>query len=380
MAYTSIPLPGRHASFTFASGNQGLYFNKFFNQWTRDFSETNSNVTGLLNGKTSWIMSHVHQEILADCQYPDDKPAHNMDKAAGDHDALASATGRTAELATLLDGNACTYVTVGPFITGMGLSHPVENGFLWHHTLGVPYLPGSSIKGMIRAWLRDWCGIEKGEDGYDEHIDEVAQLFGGPVYESYIDENGKEKQKEIRSAGVGNIIVFDALPVEPVKLYAEVITPHDGGWRITDKREENPPADWISPVPIPFLVVSEGAKFQFAIAPRNGANEGDLENAWKYLGEALEWIGAGAKTAVGFGRFENETIVEQKERDKKREFMKNLEAGNKVLHKGTKLVVQDIIEEDGTVYVQLKRTADDNIKPNGSYRRKKPEDLEPYTG
>ena len=33
------------------------------------------------------------------------------------------------------------------FVTGLGRSHPVENGFAWHSTLGTPYLPGSSVKG-----------------------------------------------------------------------------------------------------------------------------------------------------------------------------------------------------------------------------------------
>ena len=101
--------------------------------------------------------------------------------------------------------------TKSPFLTGMGLSHPIENGFLWHHTLGVPYLPASSIKGMMRAWMRDWR---------EEDRDFVVRLFGSD---------------DANAQSAGSIIVFDALPVVTPELALEVITPHDGGWRIKKK-------------------------------------------------------------------------------------------------------------------------------------------------
>ncbi|MBS9780604.1 MAG: hypothetical protein KGV51_08260, partial [Moraxellaceae bacterium] len=34
---------------------------------------------------------------------------------------------------------------------GLGNSHPLENGMLWHPTLGVPYFQGSTVKGMAKA-------------------------------------------------------------------------------------------------------------------------------------------------------------------------------------------------------------------------------------
>ena len=112
------------------------------------------------------------------------------------------------------------------------------------------------------------------------------------------------------SASVGSIIVFDALPVDSVKLYTEVMTPHDGGWRIAPKpTESDAPSDWKSPTPIPFLAVEKGATFQFALAARPGAKSDDLEKAYEYLDLALEWIGIGAKTAVGFGRFKSKEAM-----------------------------------------------------------------------
>jgi CRISPR-associated protein Cmr6 len=61
---------------------------------------------------------------------------------------------------------------------------------------------------------------------------------------------------------------------------------------------------------VPFLVTAAGASFLFAMLPAPGrsssacASEADLERALDLLCEALEWEGAGAKTAVGYGRFE----------------------------------------------------------------------------
>ena len=328
MATTNIPLPKRTTGFTFGSGNQGLYFNKFFNQWTREFSETNGNAKDHFNGKMSWIMSHVHHEPLNNRQCHDDKTAHSLDKSAGNQTALYNANKRIAKLCDNLQSTRRAYITTGPFVTGMGLSHPIENGFLWHHTLGVPYLPGSSIKGMIRAWLRDWCQ----EDG--ELEEEIARLFG-------------RDDKHVEGQAAGNIIIFDALPLKPVELYAEVLTPHDGGWRISDKQEENPPADWISPVPIAFLAVKEGAEFQFALAAREGADDGDLKKAWDYLDEALEWIGAGAKTAVGFGRFEDAKKAKAKKAAQDEEWRKQLKVGDEVIWMKRKMRIESINEETG---------------------------------
>ncbi len=36
---------------------------------------------------------------------------------------------------------------------GMGYPSPVENGFLFHHTYGIPYIPGEALKGITRQAL-----------------------------------------------------------------------------------------------------------------------------------------------------------------------------------------------------------------------------------
>lgn len=319
MTNTNLPLPrrrpGAHERKNISpgiTGNRGLYYHKFFNQWSDDYAKTipehsvgaGQNGINYHTGKMSWVLAQVHGTLPDNQQFETTKSASGG-APAGDKSQIPAAASRLASLAKASDGEARDFVTTAPFVTGMGLSHPIENGFLFHHTFGVPYLPGSSVKGMIRAFAEVWCGIEEGEDGYDSHIDEIWRLFGGPIRKEW-EEDDKKKQADIRPPSVGNIIVFDALPTGPVPLMAEIITPHTADWRITKNPEKSSPADWVSPNPIPFLAVAPGASFQFALAPRkrNETSAKDLETAWGYLEQALAWTGAGAKTAIGFGRFD----------------------------------------------------------------------------
>lgn len=137
-------------------------------------------------------------------------------------------------------------------VTGTGRAHPTENGFSWHHSLGVPYVPGTSLKGVVRSWTEE-TGRPLGEFGEQAHV--------------------------------GSVGVLDALPDRPVPLVVEVLTPHYANWSSAE-----PPGDWGKPVPIPYLAVEEGATFLVAALPRRG-DTGALERYWALLLEALEFSG-----------------------------------------------------------------------------------------
>ena len=92
---------------------------------------------------------------------------------------------------------------------------------------------------------------------------------------------------------------LDAIPIEPVPLEADVTTPHYAGW---DK--DNPPGDWRSPTPIPFLVTAAKTSFLFGFVPRCDVSARELNSVSDWLRSGLAWAGGGAKTAVGYGRFE----------------------------------------------------------------------------
>ncbi len=96
----------------------------------------------------------------------------------------------------------------------------------------------------------------------------------------------------------GRICFLDALPIKPVKLEADVMTPHYAGW----SEKDDPPGDWRSPPPIPFLATAAGTSFLFGIIPLRHASAQDLKLVESWIQDALEWAGVGAKTAIGYGR------------------------------------------------------------------------------
>lgn len=234
------------------AGHPGLWFEKFFDRWD---SEEFKNIVE--DGKQEWIATVV-----------------GANQKAGEPTLMAEHHRRRAGLIKALGGFAASLILQSPFVTGLGYEHPIENGFQWHPLLGTPYLPGSGVKGLLLAWATKWN---------DEP--DVDRLLGS-----------QEK--------VGAWMTFDALPIEPVRLGCEVMTAHDAGWRIREGTDATP-SDWVSPNPIPFLVVRPGARFSFAFAPRRGgtAQSEDVARIAAWLREALDFIGAGGKTAVGFGRF-----------------------------------------------------------------------------
>ena len=76
------------------------------------------------------------------------------------------------------------------------------------------------------------------------------------------------------------------------------MTPHYAGW----SEKDDPPGDWRSPTPIPFLATAAGTSFLFGIIPLRHASAQDLLLVESWIQDALEWAGVGAKTAIGYGR------------------------------------------------------------------------------
>ena len=236
-------------------GNAGLWFDKFCNTWSGEWSMSSAGGDGE-SPKLKWIRS------VAD--------PHSW---VGQGSQVAESARRLMRLVTQKGGRWAVFTTESRFVTGLGRSHPVENGFAWHPTLGTPFLPGSSIKGLVRAW---------------------AELEADPspdpgIRECLLGDEGHS----------GRVAFLDAVPIGSVKLEADVMTPHYAGWS-----PDEPPGDWRSPTPIPFLVTAAGAPFLFAIVPcHRSVSDGDLFAAWDWLSSALEWTGSGAKTSIGYGRF-----------------------------------------------------------------------------
>ncbi len=253
------------------TANRGLWFDKFFNKFNK---EDNWKVG---DKKSDWLKTLTKY-------------------SAGDKKNLKKHARKQIQLVEKLAGQAIVFQTTYHFVSGMGNPHPVENGLSWHPTLGVPYLSGSAVKGLVRSWLETW---DK-EDDENKQKEKLLKWFGS---------TSKNPSDTDYAAAAGDIIFFDALPVAPVQLKVDIMTPHMGKWyeqggTIEDivTEPEKIPADWHNPTPIPFLVAKE-ASFLFTIAPRTKKVNKDLiSEVIEALTCSLDYLGAGAKTAVGYGQ------------------------------------------------------------------------------
>ena len=254
--------------------NAGLWFERFFDKY--DNGEWK-----VRDEKTDWLKN-------------------NFNRSSGDNDQLEAHALNQLTLAKNLRGRTQVFATQWHFVTGMGNPHPVENGLSWHPTLGAPYLTGATVKGIVRNWLEIW---DKEEDD-NVQKQKLLKWFGS---------TGKDPSEKDYEALTGEVIFFDAFPVEAVTMNVDIMTPHMGKWyekggdiKSCQTESEKVPADWHDPTPIPFLVVKE-ARFLFSVAPRNKRCTIEMDKVMEMLGDALSYMGAGSKTAVGYGVMEEDT-------------------------------------------------------------------------
>lgn len=175
--------------------------------------------------------------------------------------------------------------TTSPFITGLGSGHPTETGMVLDRNIGVPYIPASSIKGVLR--LSYAINIANGREEVPDS--ELERYFG----------TADAKQKEQYR---GQLVVLDAYPTKDVQLKVDIMNPHytkyyDG----TNKQ----PVETESPVPIKFLTVKEGTEFCFycAFMPFDLNEKCNEEEINAMFSTAFERVGFGGKTSIGYGRF-----------------------------------------------------------------------------
>jgi len=264
-------------------GNYGLWFDRFFDRYQSDYNELHS------DGFSSWLEDFTQQPV-------------------GDELTIRQQSQRQAALCHSQNGRFGVFSVDWHFVTGTGIPHAIENGFTWHPTLGTPYLPASSVKGLVRHIF---------ETAYDYKCDNHRHQWMLDIFGS----TEKNTTGKSTSNQAGGIIFFDAIPIAPVQLGKDVMTPHAAKWyqnggsiSAIDKASATLPADWNDPTPITWLGVHE-ANLLFCIAPRKQSqliSNVQLEQIWQTLEYGLGVLGAGAKTTSGYGRMTfNKTLSNQ---------------------------------------------------------------------
>jgi CRISPR-associated protein Cmr6 len=168
----------------------------------------------------------------------------------------------------------------GPLVTGTGNASVIDFGITLHPTYGVPYIPGSGIKGMCRRAAHDPYNV----NGDKLTLEQITVLFGST------DDKAPDR---------GYITFWDAWlkPGQAKPLQQDILTPHHPEYQATGTVWPSPSDD---PNPIPFLSVKPGTRFTFALSSPEAPEF--LPLAEKILWYALEMYGVGAKTNVGYGR------------------------------------------------------------------------------
>lgn len=223
-------------------------------------------------------------------------------------------------------------------VIGLGDSSIYETSMTLHHIYGIPYIPGSAIKGILRHFLvSELLAKDLSDDNLNVmnkliETDNIKALFEKgretikntlTIYEKSENNNKKiepsaklldkimhgwndlEKVREIfgNQKEKGKVIFLDSFPVTPPKIKPDIMNPHYGDYY----SGKTSPADYLNPVPIYFLTVEDTA-FDFYLATKK--RDSDIFNENIGGSTIIDWIkkvlcehGIGAKTAVGYGYF-----------------------------------------------------------------------------
>lgn len=165
------------------------------------------------------------------------------------------------------------------FVVGLGGASVLETGMTLHRLYGLPLIPGSALKGVARAWAETGAGLNESDR------DVITAVFG--------------KSSGDKQLTAGEIIFFDAIPNSIPRFKLDIMNPHYPKYYQGDE----PPTDWQNPNPILFLTVTQ-TEFLFTIAARTKAGETHLKTALDWLKQGVTELGVGAKTAAGYGYFQ----------------------------------------------------------------------------
>ena len=177
-----------------------------------------------------------------------------------------------------------------PFITGLGSGHPTETGMILDRNIGVPYIPASSIKGVLRLACAINIAKTNGVNFVNENDELLKQYFGS------VTQNEKQQKR-------GELVFLDAYPLGVPDLKLDIMNPHFGKYYKGENKSKQP-VETERPVPIKFLSVATGTIFVFRCVylplDEKTCDENFIQQIFT---TAFEQVGFGGKTSIGYGRF-----------------------------------------------------------------------------
>lgn len=277
----------------------GHHFGLYFAGWNPDFSKPKTGSSELLRATVCKLPKHS-RDLLSALTARQNAEALAMTTPIFSYPAIASA----------------------PFATGLGNEHPMENGFSFLSPYGLPYLPGSGVKGVIRKAAEELVSGDWDNDIQGWSAEAIRALFGP----------GEEDDTRDSNPLQGALRFWDVFPMPPASikndkalLSVEIMTPHHSAYYQDGKTPNTSEA----PTPITFLAVAAEARFIFHVECNASRLDPELEAHWRQLIEAAfshagKWLGFGAKTAVGYGRMRVDTAALETERQRKEQHTADL--------------------------------------------------------
>lgn len=197
-------------------------------------------------------------------------------------------------------------------VIGTGYHHQTKTkgefklGFYFDHTTGMPLIPGSSLKGLLRSAFPNRGTKNNSEK--EEYIKSLLEyslgaekagkisidLLEKEIFEGIKNNDATEPKDKYYPMSKRDIF-FDAFPCSTGTdglLSTDFITPHK------EKPLKNP-------IPLMFLKVSPDVEFQFNFNVKDGKTLTKIEKLKLFAAILLDF-GIGAKTNVGYGKFSNE--------------------------------------------------------------------------
>lgn len=171
----------------------------------------------------------------------------------------------------------------GRMFIGLGALTPIETAATVHHSYGVPYIPGSAVKGIARSFA-------VAENVAEENLEILFGRDPGPSEDGGWD-----------AGDAGYVIFHDAwwVPGSTNSPFVrEIDTVHHPEYYRTKGGTDA--TDFDSPTPNPQIAVRGG--FLFAVE----APAGWGAYALQLLVEALKTEGCGGRTGSGYGYFESD--------------------------------------------------------------------------
>ena len=191
-------------------------------------------------------------------------------------------------------------------VIGLGNNSVYEVSMTLHHTYGIPYVPATTLKGIVRSWIIRECFKRKENRALENGL--FVHLFG------------ETDQK-------GAVVFFDAFPQTPPVLRPDVMNVLYPDYYMKGKA----PGDWQAGRPVYFLTLDakdyhkKPLKFQYLFGLMPGdenttlqsfgeaaepfvklkdlsSNSSLLETVGQWTKRALYLHGLGSKTSRGYGR------------------------------------------------------------------------------